>query len=177
LPLHVAPAVTLAAGLAVVDAIEGSVPSVTLGVKWPNDVLADGKKIAGILCESQIVDGALGFLVVGVGINVRTREFPGELAALATSMSLCGAGHASRGDLLIALCQTLATRLDALGTSGVVELTRELARRDALRGRSIIVEGAAGVALGIAEDGSLRVRMADGSEKTFAAGEVTLARE
>jgi BirA family transcriptional regulator, biotin operon repressor / biotin---[acetyl-CoA-carboxylase] ligase len=174
LPLGVVPAVTLAAGLAVVDAIEPALPRVSLGLKWPNDVLAGGRKIAGILCESQITDGVLGWLVVGVGINVKTREFPGELSDVATSIALSGGLDLDRGALLCRLAVAMAIRMEAIAARGLAEIAREVGARDALRGQHISIDGVAGIALGIASDGSLRVRRADGSEHQYAAGEVTI---
>ena len=60
------------------------------GIKWPNDVLIDGKKICGILCESSIVSGSPSHIIVGIGININQTplEFPEEIKNISTSMSI-----------------------------------------------------------------------------------------
>jgi BirA family biotin operon repressor/biotin-[acetyl-CoA-carboxylase] ligase len=174
LPPNVVPSVTLAAGLAALDAIAPRVAPRAAGLKWPNDVLVDDRKIAGILSEAQMTDGKLGWLVVGIGINVRTGAFPGELAQNATSLALSGARDLDRSALLVDLSCALSRRLDALAKDGLADLVRQFSAKDALLGRSITIEGSPAVALGIAGDGSLRVRRPDGTERSFAAGEVSL---
>src|SRR3954452_5580031 len=56
-------------------------------IKWPNDVWLDGRKVSGILLEGRPQEG---WTVLGIGLNVRTREFPGELREIATSLALAG---------------------------------------------------------------------------------------
>ena len=74
----------LVVGLAVLDALRPHVPpSVRLAVKWPNDILADGRKIVGILCERHG-----DCVIAGVGVNVNERSFPAEIAARATSLAV-----------------------------------------------------------------------------------------
>ncbi len=92
--------VTLAAALAAVDALPGT-PAL---VKWPNDVVVDDRKLAGILAEA---DGA-GAVVVGVGINVRDDWFPPELRDTATAVTI------DRTELLVAWLRAYDARLDAL---------------------------------------------------------------
>ncbi len=64
-----------------------------LRVKWPNDILADGRKICGVLTEPRLGGGRIEFAVVGIGINVRhgADDFPAELKGRATSCRLTGA--------------------------------------------------------------------------------------
>jgi BirA family biotin operon repressor/biotin-[acetyl-CoA-carboxylase] ligase len=169
-----APLVTLAAGLAVADAIASLVPGRSVGVKWPNDVLIDDRKLAGILTEAQLSDVRTSWIVVGVGINVRATSFPPDIASRATSLALAGATNLDRGSLFVALAIALSTRIDTLCTDGPGPIVEELAVRDALRGRAITVDGSPATALGIAEDGALRIRRDDGTETTILAGEVRL---
>lgn len=104
--------VPLAAGLAVGDAVrrQGGHP----GLKWPNDVLLDSRKCAGILVERHAVEGG-AVLVVGVGINVDWRDVPrsGE-AATWTSIAEVAGADVDRGDLLADLLRALATWLRSL---------------------------------------------------------------
>lgn len=84
-------ALTIGAGLAVLEAVRDA-GARDARLKWPNDVLVDGAKLAGILVETRGLDPAAPHYVVGIGINVRQREFPPELLAqrAVTSLALCG---------------------------------------------------------------------------------------
>jgi BirA family biotin operon repressor/biotin-[acetyl-CoA-carboxylase] ligase len=168
----VAPLVTLAAGLAVADAVAPLVPARTVGIKWPNDVLIDDRKLAGVLSEAQLSDARASWIVVGIGINVRARAFPADIAARATSLALAGASDLDRGNLFLALAFALSKRIDQLGTEGVRTIVEDLAARDALRNRAITIDGVAATALGIAKDGALRIRRGDGTETTILAGDI-----
>jgi BirA family biotin operon repressor/biotin-[acetyl-CoA-carboxylase] ligase len=98
----------LAAGVAVVDAV-AAVAGVEAGLKWPNDVLANGRKLAGILTE---VAAAARFIVVGIGLNVTLRG--DEVAdADATSLRALGAETLDRDRLVRAILQELKSRVDS----------------------------------------------------------------
>jgi len=87
LPMERWPQIALAAGAAVCEAIEQSIPDAAVGLKWPNDVYLAGKKASGILVEAPAV--ATGRLLVGIGVNVNNSfvNAPAELRPLATSMT------------------------------------------------------------------------------------------
>ena len=104
---------TLAASLAVADAIERTAPAmpVECRVKWPNDMMLSDRKVAGILIEKPVAD-ASGLAIIGIGVNVNQTAFPPELAEHAVSMaSICG-GPISRfalaQELLLAIHRWLA---------------------------------------------------------------------
>jgi BirA family transcriptional regulator, biotin operon repressor / biotin---[acetyl-CoA-carboxylase] ligase len=166
--------VPLAAGLAVLEAIRPRIEAgeERLRVKWPNDVLLDGRKLAGVLSEAEITEQAPHFVVVGIGINVRVLVFPDDLAARATSLALASANDLDRGMLLVAVCEAFGSRLSALERGLVSTLSSELTRVDALAGRSVRVGDVRGHAVGVAADGRLRVRGEDGIERSCASGEV-----
>jgi BirA family biotin operon repressor/biotin-[acetyl-CoA-carboxylase] ligase len=168
----VAPLVTLAAGLAVADAVAPLLPGRTVAIKWPNDVLVDDRKMAGILTEAQLSDARASWIVVGIGINVRATRFPPDIADRATSLALSGAAEIDRGSLFVDLAVALSARIETLQARGPRPIILDLAARDALRGRAVTIDGAPATALGIAEDGALRIRWPDGSETTILAGEV-----
>ena len=169
------PPLALAAGLAVVDALAPRVARERLGIKWPNDVWIGDRKVAGGLVEALLAGSRVDAVVVGVGVNVRTTRFPPDLEARATSLALEGASDLDRAALLAALARALADRVDRFVAEGVAALARKVAPLDVLRGRSVTLDGARGVADGIDERGRLRVRGDDGVARTYAAGEVTLA--
>jgi BirA family biotin operon repressor/biotin-[acetyl-CoA-carboxylase] ligase len=168
------PPLTLAVGLAVADVLEERLPSSSVRIKWPNDVLVDGRKVAGVLLEAQMMGPSIENVVIGVGINVRSRVFPPELADRATSLALAGATNLSRGELFVMLCAALSRRIEVLEKDGLARLVHEISSRDALAGRGVEIVVIAGTAAGIDESGMLRVRFADGRERSCAAGEVLL---
>ncbi|HXE45378.1 MAG TPA: biotin--[acetyl-CoA-carboxylase] ligase [Conexibacter sp.] len=141
-------------------------------IKWPNDVLLDGRKVAGILAEGRPQEG---WVVLGIGINVAVAEedLPPELRAVATSL-----GRAS-GDVEPVL-DALLERLDAWLSAPADAAMDAYRARDALAGREIAWSGGHGTALGVADDGRLRVRPAGGGpdeELLLDAGEVHLGTQ
>lgn len=164
------PLVALVAGLAVRDAVAAVLPEREVLVKWPNDVLAGGKKIAGILVESSIAGSRVDHVIVGIGVNVHTRHFPTELAEIATSIALED-GHVRRPALLEDIVERLDHDVAHVVHRGLGLVHARLARVDALLGR--VLEGG-GVAEGIDLDGRLLVRLPDGTLTRVASGEVVL---
>lgn len=93
LPLALTPQLTLLAGVAVCTAIRG-VTGVPAGIKWPNDLLAGGRKICGILLESSLREGGLHYCIAGIGIavNLTKEDYPAELQGVGTSLLIEGGG-------------------------------------------------------------------------------------
>jgi BirA family transcriptional regulator, biotin operon repressor / biotin---[acetyl-CoA-carboxylase] ligase len=152
----------LAAGIAVAEVVGTGAQ-----VKWPNDVLLDGRKVAGILVEGRPQEG---WAVVGIGLNValRIEDFPDELRSSAGTLGLAPD----------AIEPTLERVLERLGdwlvadASDVVAAVRE---RDALLGHAVRWAGGHGVGAGIDASGRLVVRTEDGSV-ALDAGEVHLLK-
>lgn len=166
-PLSLWPRVAVAAAVAVCRAITRTTP-VLPSIKWPNDVLLGSHKVAGILVESRAPGaGSPGWLVVGVGINVHTREFPLTLRYPATSLALAG-GHApARADLAAALLVSLRDETDrALTAAGWPETRAAFAAFDALTNRRIRAEQNGqireGIARGLDDEGGLILVGEDG---------------
>jgi BirA family biotin operon repressor/biotin-[acetyl-CoA-carboxylase] ligase len=155
------PLLPLRAGLAVAD-----VAGDTALVKWPNDVLLDDRKLAGILVEARPVDG---WAVLGIGINVAVvpSALPPELRDRAATL---GRAPSALESTLRELLGRLAARLDEPAGASLDALRA----RDALRGRPVRWSGGAGTGAGIDDAGSLLVRLSDGSVRTLDAGEVHL---
>ncbi|MGQ0842586.1 MAG: biotin--[acetyl-CoA-carboxylase] ligase [Sporichthyaceae bacterium] len=167
----------LLTGLAVAEAAR-AVAGVEARVKWPNDVLADGRKVAGVLCERVDV-GARGLAIVGVGLNVDTsaEELP---VPHATSLALAGGTDLNRGTLLAGILQRLDTRVGAWRDAGGDAATAGLAdlylAASATLGRDTTVavpggESVQGHALRVDASGALVLRTVDG-ERTVAAGDL-----
>jgi BirA family biotin operon repressor/biotin-[acetyl-CoA-carboxylase] ligase len=167
-PLSRWPRVAVAAAVAVCRAITGTT-SLLPSVKWPNDVLIGSHKVAGILIESRAPGaGSTGWLVVGVGINVHTREFPLTLRYPATSLALAG-GHApARAELACALLAALREESDrAFSDEGWPETRAAFSAFDGLTGRRIRAEQngviTEGRAHGLDDEGGLILMQDDGA--------------
>ena len=167
------PGLTLCAGLAVAQAIETFVHRATVGIKWPNDVLINGRKVAGILVESGFLDGRCEFVVVGFGINVHQRNFDASLERQATSIRLHEDRGATRQRVILETLRWFEKRLAQFerDDGDLVSMMKPLRERDVTRGRVVQVGNAFGVAIGIASDGRLNVKMDDG-ERLVEAGRV-----
>jgi len=152
----------LAAAVAVCEAIPAQA-----AIKWPNDVWIERRKVAGILVEGRPQQG---WAVVGVGVNVTTREFPPELVETATSLRLAGVPATPESvlaDLLESLTEWLSAPPDA-----VLAAWRS---RDALKGERVRWSGGDGTANGIDDSGALQLETRNGPV-TLDAGEVHLRR-
>ncbi|MGK3964727.1 biotin--[acetyl-CoA-carboxylase] ligase [Sorangium sp. So ce118] len=151
---------------------EGSAAEVRL--KWPNDVLVGGRKLAGILVEAQLRGDAVSSVIVGVGLNVHASTFPPELAARATSLALLGIDDVPRELLAAELLQALGDAAARFEAGRLAPFAEDLARLDWLRGRRVDVAGVTGVAAGIDPEGHLLIHGADGVLRAVAAGEVSV---
>ena len=166
--------VPLAAGLAVAETVEGV--GVDAWVKWPNDVLARGRKLAGVLAEAVHQPGG-AVVLLGVGLNVRQTTFPDGLNA--TSVRRETGRDVEPDALLTPLLARLAERLDEIETAPDA-LRAAISERLVGRGEPVTVRDpasraavASGTVLGLAPDGALRL-MTENGERPVYAGEVTL---
>lgn len=166
---------TPAAAVAAARALERAC-AVSCGIKWPNDLVCGGRKLCGILCESFIAQAGR-FVVIGIGLNVNTADFPPELREIAVSVrQLTG-----KLTLLPALAETLTEELDAAvaaARSGDKALLEDYRARCVTVGREVLLlrdgQSREAFALGVNEDYSLRVRLPDGGTEDIRFGEVSL---
>jgi BirA family biotin operon repressor/biotin-[acetyl-CoA-carboxylase] ligase len=185
------PSLSLVCGLAVRDAVAKALgDDARVLVKWPNDVVVRGRdgsvrKIAGILVESALAGGKVEHIVVGIGLNVHTRDFPAELEAIATSVVREGAGGREgpklpdRAEILADVLAALDHDLEHVAQRGLGLVHGRLTAHDALAGSEVESDdgGVSGVACGIDPDGRLLVRRAtDGRVTKVASGEVRWRR-
>jgi BirA family biotin operon repressor/biotin-[acetyl-CoA-carboxylase] ligase len=167
---------SLAAGLAVQSAIQHIDSRVNVDLKWPNDLLIEGKKICGILTEMNAEATRVRYIVVGIGINVNQTSFPKELGA--TSLRLATGSEWSRVELVGALLKSLHREYRGLVESPDAHegiLQRFAANSSWVLGKKIRVEenGSAfeGTTEGLDPHGFLRVRTAHGVQ-TVLSGKV-----
>ena len=170
------PFLIMLASLAVVHSIE-AVTGVKSQIKWPNDILVNGKKVSGILIESRVRRDRVDYAIIGIGVNVNLRvgDFP-EIAPMATSLS----DELGKGVSRLSLIRRLLIEIEKL------YLTLPAGRpiyeewRDNLEtlGKKVQVRSGKITHIGIAEsvalDGSLQLRHSDGSLTQIVGGDVTL---
>jgi BirA family biotin operon repressor/biotin-[acetyl-CoA-carboxylase] ligase len=162
------PLLPLAAGLAAANAIRETA-SLTVDLRWPNDLLIGPRKVGGILIEAQSQSkGPLhAVAVVGIGINVHQRAFPPGLATPATSLDVESGRRVSRQTLLVALLKSLQQETLGLENpdAAKVIITRVEEMSTWMRSRNVEVHGpqaCTGVTAGLDENGFLRVTTANG---------------
>jgi len=167
----------LAGGVAVAEALEGC--GVPCELKWPNDVLVGGRKIAGILVEGTSSAGGLDALVLGVGVNlVRAHhEMPEESWGAATSAVSEGSQILRPAEVALAVLERVRVWYHALQEGKRKSLLEAWSARGASWwGRTVVFESVGkpvvGVAVGIDERGALRVRLEGGLEIAVLAGEI-----
>ena len=166
----VTPQLSLVAGLAAAEAVE-SATGLPAALKWPNDVVLGGRKVAGVLLEASADEVACG-----IGVNVARAPAAAAAGALpATSLAAeTGARH-DRAELLAALLETLEQRYRDWREGGLERVLPELARRHFLHGRAVVVDAGAGRAGAIAPDGRLEVELDAGGRRLVESGEVVLS--
>jgi len=175
-PLEV-PRLTLVAGIAVAEAIRATTP-LAAAIKWPNDVLLDGRKVAGVLTELEAEADRVRFVIVGIGVNLNaTREhFPPELRDKATSLALAGGAPVDRAAFAAALLAALDDAYASFLAGGFAALRQRYEALHCLTGRRVEVDGKppiVGTVRGVDDDGALLVDGAGGVQRVVS-GEVTL---
>jgi BirA family biotin operon repressor/biotin-[acetyl-CoA-carboxylase] ligase len=159
---------SLAAGLSVHSAIRGINSGLDPDLKWPNDVLIDGKKFCGILTEMNAEATRVRHIVIGIGINVNQTKLPDDLRDVATSLRLVSGQEWSRVELTSALLKSLHREYrDLLDKPGAHDsILRRFAEHSSYaRGRKVRIEengGFEGVTEGLDARGFLQVRTAHG---------------
>jgi BirA family biotin operon repressor/biotin-[acetyl-CoA-carboxylase] ligase len=179
LPPTRAPELTLVAAVAVCDTLRHS--GVDAGIKWPNDVLVKGRKIAGILTELSAEADRVHWVVLGVGVNVNSRpeDFPPEVRGEATSVLIERGQPAPRALFLAACLAALEEWYDRHAEEGLEPILRAWKERSVTLGREVSVWADDGEVVGTAVDldgdGALLVQTGGGLRR-FYSGDVTLLR-
>jgi BirA family biotin operon repressor/biotin-[acetyl-CoA-carboxylase] ligase len=171
-----APLLTMMAGLSAHAAIQ-TATGLTVDLKWPNDLMSQGKKIGGILTEMHAEPAQVRFVIVGIGINVNQQKFPGDLGAIASSLRAETGRMHSRLELLVQLLRVFESdynRFVKEGPGSVVE--RFSAISSYASGKRVRVtngkESFTGVTAGLGPEGLLQVQRDGGQVVTVIAGDV-----
>lgn len=169
---------TLLCGLATAEAIEAET-GLSAGIKWPNDILINGKKAVGILTEMDCEMSEVHFVIPGIGINVNTASFPPEIADIATSLYLECGKTVSRRRLVHKVLERLEEHYETfLRTGSFTAMLEDYRKHCITLGKEVHVLGREpffAEALDITPEGELLVRRADNwKEEVVFSGEVSI---
>ena len=174
------PLITLSAALAVSDALARTC-DLKVDIKWPNDICVNDRKLSGILAETVETAGGPA-VIVGIGINLTSENFPPDLQALAISLDSVTTSAINRDLLVTEVVKALNERYALLHSDDGCEHTiREWCENSSYaygrRVRVSLQEGAfEGTTRGLESDGALRVETSNGDIKSVRAGDVTALR-
>ncbi len=170
--------VTLAAGVALVEAIMETTDAKP-ALKYPNDLLLGGKKVAGILSEMKTSPDGARFVIIGVGVNVNAThdQFPDEIRDIATSIrEVCGV-TASREAILALFLNNFEKMTDGMTESGPDDVICRFKKYTDMFGRKARVTGAGSNLVGVVKDmnsdGALVIEVAPGDIRNIVSGEIT----
>ena len=171
-----APLFTLACAVALHHTVE-RIAKVEVDIKWPNDLLIEGKKIAGILAEIHAETDRIHSLIMGVGLNVNHQGLPVEIADRATSLALASGRHQSRLDLLVEFLEQFEGIVDRFKVSGPAVVVSEWSRHSSFaEGRQVEISDGyrvvRGATRGLNSVGALRVETSPGTIEDVYSGDV-----
>ncbi|MBI2538510.1 MAG: biotin--[acetyl-CoA-carboxylase] ligase [Deltaproteobacteria bacterium] len=175
-PLH-APQITLMSAVALAETIQSFIPFPP-EIKWPNDILVGGKKVAGILTESACAADRVLFVVLGIGVNVNfpREEMPVSIRDTATSLMTLSGAPVDRTALALQLIRSLNRCYGDLERLGFPPMAERWAGFFRLQGKRVKVEmmdqAVQGKAIGIDGDGALILEDETGTRRRIIAGDV-----
>ncbi|TFE30033.1 biotin--[acetyl-CoA-carboxylase] ligase [Cohnella luojiensis] len=176
-PLPLTPQLTLLAAVALSRAIIREVP-VTIGIKWPNDLLVNGKKISGILLESAAEDERLRYVVVGMGISVNldAEDYPEDLLTKAVSLKMASGNALNRSDLIASILEEFERLYELYLEQGFAPIRSLWEAHSVTLNKETTLHTPQGPILGVPRGlddmGGLKVELADGSSRTIYSAEV-----
>lgn len=176
-PLHFTPQLTLLVAVALCRAIRKIEP-LPVAIKWPNDLLIEGKKVSGILLESSAEDERLRYVIVGIGISVNMREddYPPELADKATSLRIASGKEWSRAGLIRSFLEQFEQLYALYHAEGFEPIRVAWEALSLSLGKPILARTFAGNVEGVAESidgmGALLVRLKDGTVTKLYSAEI-----
>lgn len=174
IPVQQAPQLTFLSAVAVVETLN-QLYQLPAKVKWPNDVLVGGKKIAGLLNEMNAETEQIHFVILGVGVNLNmtAEQFPQELNYPATSVLLATGEKVDRVEFIRAFLQRIDSYYAEFLENGFAPIRRRWeAHCDLMNVRVQIDQGLQGTVVGLDTDGALRLQLDNGSVERIMAGDV-----
>jgi BirA family biotin operon repressor/biotin-[acetyl-CoA-carboxylase] ligase len=176
------PQLTLLVAVAIHQALRDLTPELTPMIKWPNDIVVNGKKLCGVLCEMQSEPDLTHFVVVGIGMNVNQREIPLELQPIATSLLLESGRESSRPALLAAIMNHFERLYDQwLLEDDLAFILPYINNYALLQSKKVSIDQRSqqltGTVVGIARGGELQLQSEDGTIMLISSGEANLRKD
>ena len=177
---HQAPQFTLVAAVSIVNAIKSLYSNFTPMIKWPNDLLINGRKCTGILTEMIAEIDRVQALLIGIGINVNQRpeDFPEMLQSIATSLSIEEQKQLNRAELVGTILNYLEKYSDLYVTEGFGPIKQLWEEASGTIGKQIkattLTEVIEGKAIGITESGVLEIQLEDGEIRSIYSADIEL---
>lgn len=168
------PPITLVAAVAIHETLKTLLPKMDIGIKWPNDILFNGKKLSGILSELHQLSEIKPFVVVGIGLNVNSKEFPKELRNIATSLAIeCGQKF-SREAIFTSLCEIFEKWYEEWESNGLESINAYWVKNSGMVGKSVKSQDKMGIVLGLSDSGALLIEDISGEVIEVKSGEIEL---
>jgi BirA family biotin operon repressor/biotin-[acetyl-CoA-carboxylase] ligase len=162
------------AGVATASAIQQQ-ESVQVRLKWPNDILLNGKKLAGILCEC--IPSTPSNVIVGIGINLDQSTFPADIQDIATSIKLETGNTIDRTNLVLSLLENLDREYEEFLQEKKACLLQRWTEKTDMFGKNMTVyqkgKSLTGTAIGLDQGGRLILQTPDSEQHIFDSGEVS----
>ncbi len=166
--------ITLVFGLAVFNALKGYAD---VGIKWPNDIILNDKKLAGILCEMSGDDEKIEYVILGVGVNVNNTLFPDEINTIATSLKLQNGKDYEITEIAAEILNELDLLYEEFLNKGLSDILIKYKNNciTLLKDVKVIMNNQEvdAYALDVTDGGGLLVRI-DGEEKVIVSGEASI---
>lgn len=172
-----APKTTIIGAAAVYNVLKDM--GLDVGIKWPNDIVIDGKKVCGILTEMNAEIDRINYIILGIGVNVNTEVFPEELSDKATSLKLILGTDVSRKEITAKILNYIEYYYDLFKNTGSIKEVINICRKGSvLLGKEVkVINGENEIictAIDIDEDGELIVKYEDGSIHKMLSGEISV---
>jgi len=173
-----APQIGLLMGLVVAETARVWVADAA--IKWPNDVVIGGRKVAGMLAEMEAVEGSVRFVIAGIGVNLNSvpEDFPDELRNKVSGLGSASGAAIDRVAFTNRLLSQFEERYDAFLRHGFAAVRSSWEQLSCLTGRRVCIEDGGqrheGIVAGMADDGTLRLVDATQHEHAIVAGDVTV---
>ena len=178
LPPYKASRITLVTALAVARAVEEET-GLAAGIKWPNDIVVNGRKITGILTEMSAEMTSIHYVVIGIGINANTKEFPEEIKETASSLFIESGKKVKRSRIVATFGKYFEKYYDMFCKAGNLSTIKpEYEERLVNKDKEVYIidkeEKIRRTAVGIGDEGELIVKDDNGNEEKIIAGEVSV---
>lgn len=169
--------ITLVTGLAVCETLTG-LYKLPFKIKWPNDIVIDGKKVCGILVEGIAEKGKITKVIDGIGINVNQKQFTAELADKATSVYMLTGKRADRTEIINKFAEIFEKYYKEFLNNGIKNITEKYKNLCITLDREVVAikdgETVKATATGITENGELIIKKEDGTTLNINSGEVSV---